>query len=298
MRILLTGSEGFVGRCFQAEIPCIPLVDAEGRTIDIRNFSAISSFIAQADFDAVLHLAGKSFVMDSFKNPREIFEVNLMGSLNLLMALQEGGFRGRFLYVGSGEEYGLVREGQLPITEEQLLKPRSPYAASKIAAEAFCYQMSLNAEFEILMARPFNHIGPGQSERFVIAGLAKQLVQIKLGLQDPKIFVGNIEVTRDFTDVRDIVRAYKLLLEKGSSGEVYNVCSGREYRIRDLLEKMLEIAGVNVEIAVDPVRLRAAEQKRALGSFQKLNRATGWSPSIPIEKSLGDILSDWKARLA
>ncbi|OCB03890.1 NAD-dependent dehydratase, partial [Acidithiobacillus ferrivorans] len=227
----------------------------------------------------------------------ETFDINFYGTLNLLEALQSIGFRGRMLFVGSGDTYGQVPEAALPVREGHPLHPRNPYAVSKVAAEALCYQWSQTSGFEIVMARPFNHIGPGQSPRFAITDFARQITEIRLGQRPPVLQVGDIDVTRDFTDVRDVERAYALLLEKGRNGGVYNVCSGREHSIRELLQRLIALAGVVVRIDQVPARLRPAEQRRMVASFEALHRDTGWQPLIPIEQSLQDLLNDWEKQL-
>ena len=293
MILLLTGANGFVGQYVQAAMPCVPLPDG----LDLRDRAALTAAVAAIRPDAVLHLAAQSFVPASFENPHETFDINFTGTLNLLEALQAAEFRGRMLFVGSGDTYGQVAEAALPVREDHPLRPRNPYAVSKVAAEALCYQWSQTSGFEIVMVRPFNHIGPGQSPRFAIADFAKQVMEIRLGRRAPLLQVGNIDVTRDFTDVRDVVRAYGLLLERGRNGEIYNVCSGQEYRIRDLLQRLLTLAGVEATIEQDPARLRRAEQRRMVASFAALHRDTGWQPAIPMEQSLQDLLNDWEKRL-
>ena len=181
--------------------------------------------------------------------------------------------------------------------EDHPLRPRNPYAVSKVAAEALCYQWSQTAGFEIVMVRPFNHIGPSQSPRFAIADFARQVTEIRLGRRAPVLQVGDIDVTRDFTDVRDVVRAYGLLLERGRNGGIYNICSGREYSIRDLLQQLITLAGIDATIEQDPARLRRAEQRRMVASFEALHRDTGWQPAISVEESLQDLLNDWKEQL-
>jgi len=293
MTLLLTGANGFVGQYVQAAMPCVPLPDG----LDLRDRAALTAAVAAIAPDAVLHLAAQSFVPASFENPHETFDINFTGTLNLLEALQAAEFRGRVLFVGSGDIYGRVPEAALPVREDQPLRPRNPYAVSKVAAEALCYQWSQTSGFEIVMVRPFNHIGPGQSPRFAIADFAKQVMEIRLGRRAPVLRVGDIDVTRDFTDVRDVVRAYGLLLERGRNGEVYNVCSGREHSIRDLLRQLIALAGVDARIEQDPTRLRPAEQRRMVASFDLLHRDTGWQPLIPIEQSLQDLLNDWEKPL-
>ncbi|MHB1581815.1 MAG: GDP-mannose 4,6-dehydratase [Acidithiobacillus sp.] len=293
MKLLLTGANGFVGQYVQAALPCVPLPDG----LDLRDRAALTAAVAAIQPDTVLHLAAQSFVPASFENPRETFDINFYGTLNLLEALQAAGFKGRMLFVGSGDIYGQVAEAALPVREDHPLHPRNPYAVSKVAAEALCYQWSQTSGFAIVMVRPFNHIGPGQSPRFAIADFARQVTEIRLGRRAPVLQVGDIDVARDFTDVRDVVRAYGLLLERGRNGAVYNVCSGREYDIRDLLQRLIALAGVDARIEQDPARLRRAEQRRMVASFEALHRDTGWQPAIPIEQSLQALLNDWEKQL-
>ncbi|MDA8245694.1 GDP-mannose 4,6-dehydratase [Acidithiobacillus sp.] len=292
-KLLLTGTNGFVGQHVRAALPCMPLPDG----LDLRDRAALTAAVAAIQPDTVLHLAAQSFVPAAFENPRETFDINFYGTLNLLEALQAAKFTGRMLFVGSGDAYGQVEERNLPVREDHPLRPRNPYAVSKVAAEALCYQWSQTADFEILMVRPFNHIGPSQSPRFAIADFARQVTEIRLGHRAPVLQVGDIDVTRDFTDVRDVVRAYSLLLEQGRNGGIYNVCSGREYSIRDLLQRLITLAGVDATIEQDPARLRRAEQRRMVASFEALHRDTGWQPAISVEKSLQDLLNDWKEQL-
>lgn len=297
MKVLLTGYDGFVGTFFQKVTPCVPLRDAQGR-VDLRDENRVMSVVKSIKPEFVVHLAAQSFVPESFANPKETYDINFTGTLNLLNALKETGFQGRVLYISSGDTYGLVSSDSLPIKESQPLKPRSPYSVSKVAAEALCYQWSQSEKFEIVSARPFNHIGAGQSERFVISNFAKQIIEIKLGKRDAVLHVGDIDVSRDFTDVRDIVKAYFLLLHKGRNGESYNICSGVERTIRSLINIMQGLAKVDAEIHLDNSRLRLFEQRRVEGDFSKLKKDTGWSPSISIEKTLEDILDYWEKILS
>jgi len=247
--------------------------------------------------DAVIHLAGQTFVPEAFRDPARTFDVNLMGTLNLLQALKARGFKGPFLYVSSGDVYGQVDEAALPITEEQPPCPRNPYAVSKLSAEFLCLQWGLSEDWPVLVARPFNHIGTGQKESFVIASAARQINRIKQGLQAPQLEVGDIDVTRDFLDVDDVVSAYFALLEKGTPGQVYNICSGHEQSIRSLIEQLADLAEVKLQLVQDPARMRRADQRRVCGSHQRLARTTGWTPQISIQQSLRAILSDWEKRV-
>ena len=297
MKLLVTGSDGFVGSVLMRQRPCIPLADADGN-LDLRNADRLRRAIRHIAPDAVIHLAAQSFVPASFAHPLETYEVNFLGTFALLEALRAGGFSGRMLFVGSGDGYGVVAPEALPIDESHPLRPRSPYAVSKVAAEALCYQWTRSEDFEIVMTRSFNHIGPGQTDRFVVADFARQVVEIRKGLRDPLISTGDIDVTRDFTDVRDVVQAYLLLLERGVNGEAYNVCSGSEYSIRDVLQRLLRLAGVDAAVERDPSRLRPAEQRRMCGSPRKVERDTGWIRQFTLDQSLGDVLRDWEAKLS
>ena len=268
------------------------LVDApEG---DLREPECAARIVGNPAPDAVLHLAGQTWVPDAFRDPAATIEINVLGTLNLLQALRRAGFRGRMVYVGTGDVYGRVSDLQLPVQETCLPAPRNPYAVSKLAAEALCRQWSMTEAMEIVLARPFNHIGWGQSERFVISDFAHQIASIRQRRRDPVVSVGDIDVTRDFTDVRDVVRAYFALLESGETGEIYNVCSGRERSIRSLLLRLAELAGVDVAVEQDPARLRKSEQTRMVGSPAKLHAATGWQARTPIDESLAAMLRYWE----
>jgi GDP-4-dehydro-6-deoxy-D-mannose reductase len=297
MKVLVTGSDGFVGSLLMHERRCVRLAD-DGGNVDLRDADRVRRAVASIAPDAVIHLAAQSFVPESFARPRETYEINFFGTLNLLEALKAAGFTGRLLFVGSGDCYGLVAPEELPIDEGRPLRPRSPYAVSKAATEALCYQWSQSEAFVIVMTRSFNHIGPGQSERFVVSDFARQVVEIRKGLCAPVIRTGDIDVTRDFTDVRDVVKAYLLLLERGRRGEVYNVCSGLEQSIRGVLLRLLQLAGVEAAVEQDPLRLRRAEQRRICGSPRKLEQDTGWTRRYSLDTSLADILNDWEAKLS
>jgi GDP-4-dehydro-6-deoxy-D-mannose reductase len=305
MRVFVTGRSGFVGKHLQSLIsPASTSAEwaalvAPIHRVDLFDRENLREAIRAARPDRVVHLAAQSFVPESFRDPKATLEVNFLGTLALLQALEASTFSGRMLYVGSGDEYGLVDEADLPVQELQPLRPRNPYAVSKVAAEALCYQWSQTARFEIIMVRPFNHIGPGQSPRFVVSDFARQLGRVRAGQQPPVLEVGDIDVTRDFTDVRDVVRAYLLLLESpGINGEAFNICSGVERSLRELIDRLTRLAGVQVDIRQDAARLRKSEQRRAYGSFDKLRRATGWAPQIDIDTSLRDILNYWTEKKA
>ncbi|MBP9713691.1 MAG: GDP-mannose 4,6-dehydratase [Sterolibacterium sp.] len=300
-RLFITGVTGFVGKTFQCM--SAEIAREHGWTLlppditpryNLLDPASLSRALQDARPDGVIHLAGQSFVPDAIKNPTHTLQVNLMGTLNLLQALKETGFNGSLLYVSSGDVYGQVRPEMLPITETQAADPQNPYAVSKAAAEMLCRQWSLDAPWRIVVARPFNHIGPGQRPEFVVSGIARQIARIRLGRCDPIIEVGDIDVTRDFLDVRDLARAYLSLLIQGQNGTTYNVCSGREHSIREIIGHLTRLGEITPEIRHDATRYRPADQRRVCGDNTRLRAATGWQPTLSLEQSLHDALLDWQ----
>jgi GDP-4-dehydro-6-deoxy-D-mannose reductase len=297
--LLVTGRHGFVGNTLARMVESEPAFSdwtlAEvPPSFQILDPASTRELVARAAPDAVIHLAAQSNVPVAFSDPERTLRINVLGTLNLLQALKQAGFRGRMVYAGTGDVYGAVAEDALPVDETLLPRPRNPYAVSKLAGEALCRQWCFTEGMQVALARPFNHIGPGQSEEFVVSGLSKQVAAIRGGRQAAELAVGDIDVTRDFSDVRDVVRAYFALLAAGTPGEVYNICSGEERSVRSILEKLMQIAGVEIAIKVDQTRLRPAEQRRMCGSTQKMLSATGWRTTIPIEQSVADTLNFWE----
>ena len=297
-KLYITGASGFVGQ-YVAQIvaeggfgACVLHTMPDG--LDIRDSKALHASLASVQPDWVIHLAARSFVPDSFADPRETLDVNLFGTLSLLCALREMKFPGRLLYVSSGDVYGAVPESALPVSESRWPEPRNPYAASKVSAETLCLQWHRSEQLDVIVARPFNHIGPGQGERFVVPALARQVSLIAAGLQEPTLMVGDIDVTRDFSDVRDVVRAYAAMLCRGQGGQTYNVCSGREVTIRSILQILCTLAQVDPAVVQDRERLRPSEQRRMVADCQRLRRDTGWEPVIPLETSLKQILDQFR----
>ena len=294
-KVLVTGANGFVGKHLinylsKQLISIISLPE----TIDIRDKEKINNFCINNSFDAVVHLAAQSFVPRSIINPKEPYKINFTGTLNIIEALKSSKFNGVFLYIGSSDVYGIVSESLLPIEEDLTHSPINPYAESKSAAELLCKKWSVSEnKMRIIMTRSFNHIGPMQDPRFVISRFCKQVALIKCGLQEPNVRVGNLNVTRDFTDVRDVVRAYLILLKKGSNGSVYNICSGQEISLKNILPMLRQIANIDFSIEVCTDLYRDAEQVRVFGSFNKIKKDLGWFPKILFKRSLEDVYNYW-----
>lgn len=300
MRALITGGLGFVGHHLTDHLRAagdeVVALDRHSEpSIDITDAAGTAAAIADAEPDAVYHLAGWADVGGSWKDPRTVLRVNGEGTLNVLEACREAGVQ-RVLAVASADVYGVVTEDELPLDEHAPLRPTSPYAASKLAADALAQQAFLGHGLGVIRVRPFNHLGPGQAEQFVASALAARIARAERDGAD-FITVGNLEARRDFTDVRDIVRAYRLLVERGAPGEVYNVCSGRDLAIQDLADQLVRLATRPIELRPDPDLMRPADLPVLRGDASKLAAATGWTPEIPIEQTLADLLDDMRARV-
>jgi GDP-4-dehydro-6-deoxy-D-mannose reductase len=242
---------------------------------------------------AVYHLAALSHVAESWSAAANSFRVNAEGTLNVLVAARDAGV-GRVLVVGSAEEYGAVRDADLPIDEDTPLRPMTPYGASKVAADYLALQAYLGAGLETVRARPFNHTGPGQSPRFLVPALARRVAEAERAGED-KVLVGSLDPVRDITDVRDVVRAYRSLVERGEPGEVYNVCSGRGTTVREIAERLLAHAHRKLELVVDENLVRKVEVPRLVGNPSKIGADIGWSPEIDIDRTLDDVLAAARA---
>ena len=258
---------------------------------DLRDPVAAGQVIEQARPERVYHLAGQAFVGDSWAHPWETLETNLRAQVNLLEALVASKQRPGVLVVGSADEYGRMRNPEHPIDETPPLRPDSPYSVSKAAQDLLGLQYFLSYGLPIVRVRPFNHIGPRQNRKFVAAAFASQIAAIEAGLQPPVMRVGNLEARRDFTDVRDTVRAYTLLLEHGQAGEVYNVGTGVSHRIREMLDVLLSLAVVPIRIETDPTRIRLNDVPDLVCDARRLREATGWHPRYRLEETLRDLLN-------
>jgi GDP-4-dehydro-6-deoxy-D-mannose reductase len=309
LQALITGAGGFVGghlcdhllahtdwnltgtvfgRPIETEAPTprLRLLSA-----DLRERNDVQSLVEEIKPDYIFHLAAQSFVPSSFADPWDTLENNIQSELNLLEAVRRSGREVWFLVVGSNEEYGEPEPGELPQTEQSPLRPNNPYAVSKVGQDFLGLQYHLAFGMPVVRVRPFNHTGPGQSSRFVVPAFASQIAHIELGLQEPLMRVGNLATSRDFVDVRDIVRAYRLAVTMGEPGEVYNLASGQPQSIQALLETLLSYSEMEIRVERDPERYRPVDVPVVYGSAEKFSRRTGWKPRIPFEQTLQDTLA-------
>jgi GDP-4-dehydro-6-deoxy-D-mannose reductase len=261
---------------------------------DLRDAESTRDAIEQSKPDWIFHLAAQSFVPTSWRAPSESLTTNVLGQLHLFEACRRLGLKPRIQIACSSEEYGMVYEDELPIKETNPLRPLSPYAVSKVAQDLLAYQYFMSYQTDVVRTRGFNHEGPRRGPVFVASDFAKQIADIERGMQAPVLSVGNLDARRDFTDVRDIVKGYWLALEKGEPGEVYNLCSGKAWRIKDVLDLLLAMSKVKIEVKQDPKRLRPSDVPVLLGDPSKFQAATGWKPTIPFERTLADMLEFWR----
>jgi GDP-4-dehydro-6-deoxy-D-mannose reductase len=317
MRVLITGITGFVGSHF-AEYALERGVEVYGSyrwrsktenidhlgnqirlvECDLRDVSSVQHLLDASQPDAIIHLAAQSFVGSSWQAPAETLFTNTVSQVNLLEAIRQRARRPRFLVVGSSEEYGAVYESELPITEDNPLRPLSPYAVSKVTQDLLGFQYFRSYGLPIVRSRAFNHEGPRRGDVFVTSNFARQIAEMEAGLREPVIHVGTLKTKRDYTDVRDIVRGYWLLLERGEPGEVYNLCSGKAWEIREVLEFLLgETRFGPIAVREDPARLRPSDVPVLLGDAGRIRRAVGWHPELPFEQTLRDVLDYWRGRV-
>lgn len=264
---------------------------------DLRDSYSVNQLIANVKPDRIYHLAAQSFVPMSWVAPAETFITNVISQINIFEAVRTVGCDCRIQIACSSEEYGLVLPNEVPIKETNPLRPLSPYAVSKVAQDMMGYQYHQSYRMFIIRTRGFNHTGPRRGQVFVTSALAKQIAEIERGKREPVLYIGNLNAVRDFTDVRDTVRAYYLILEKGTPGEVYNVATGRGYKIYEILEMLKQFSRVKFEIRQDPKRMRPSDVELLIGDATKLRTATGWEPQIPIERTLEDLLNYWRERV-
>ena len=298
MRALITGSEGFVGRHLTNHLTaCGDDVVGIDRTtgVDLLDSGALAAAIRDADPDAVYHLGGWSDVGASWQAPVDALRVNAEGTLNVLQACRDRD--ARVLVVSSADIYGKVTLGELPLTEESPVRPVSPYAASKVAADMIALQAWLGYGLEVMRVRAFNHLGPGQANAFVAPALAERIARCEIDGRE-EVTVGNRTPRRDFTDVRDVVRAYRALVCDGEPGEAYNVCSGADIAIAELAERLVALARRPVRLEGDPTLQRPVDVPVLRGDHTKLTIATGWEPQIPLDVTLAAIMDEWRDRVS
>jgi GDP-4-dehydro-6-deoxy-D-mannose reductase len=300
MRAVVTGGLGFVGRHLVRHLQEagdeVTTLDHHGdHAVDITDGPAVAAALTEARPDAVYHLAGWADVGASWRDPVAVLRVNAEGTLHVLRACTAAGV-GRVLAVASADVYGVVTEAELPLTEASPLRPTSPYAASKVAADALAQQAFLGHGLGVVRVRPFNHLGPGQSEQFVAPAIAARIARAERDEAD-SIAVGNLSARRDVTDVRDVVRAYRLLIETGDAGEVYNVCTGEDLAVQTLADLLVGLARRPIDLVPDPALLRPVDLPVLRGDATKVRAATGWAPSIPIEQTVADLLDDMRERI-
>ena len=295
MRSLITGGRGFVGQWMAShlrelgdDVVCID------REVEITDAVALLAALTDAAPEAIYHLAALTHVGQSWDEPLRVLEVNVIGTGALLAAARQCGSDPRVLVTSSAEVYGAVTDPDLlPLREDSPTAPLTPYAASKLAAEAVAAQAHLGHGQHVIIVRPFNHIGPGQTPNFAVPALARRIVAAERSGAGT-IPVGNLSARRDFTDVRDVVRAYRLLIESGRPGAVYNVCSGRDISIREIADGLLGLAGTSLEFETDPSLVRPVEVPVLRGDPGRLADATGWAPAVPLEQTLADVLAYWR----
>ena len=316
MRVLITGITGFVGS-HMAEYALDKGAQVFGSTrwrskteniehlrskvtfieSDLRDLSSVRALLETSVPDYVVHLAAQSFVGVSWHAPAETLTTNIISQVNLLEALRGLKMSPRFLAVGSSEEYGLVLEDEVPIKETNPLRPLSPYAVSKVTQDMMGYQYFKSYGLPIIRTRAFNHEGPRRGDVFVTSNFARQVAEIEAGLREPVVYVGDLTPRRDYSDVRDIVRGYWLLLERGEPGEVYNLCSGHSWSIQQVLDFVLTLSTVKgIEVKTDPARLRPSDVMILEGDPTKMHKATGWKVEIPFERTLTELLDYWRQR--
>lgn len=313
MRALIIGAGGFVGHHLINELLKIKGIDifvtklenendnfpseVSVSNLDITDASKTLEVIDNIKPDFIYHLAAQSSVALSWKIPQKTFQINVIGTLNILQALKQLNFKGRMMFIGSGEEYGRFSPERLPLDENCPLCPQNIYAETKAEGERLCLLYNQAFLLDIVCVRAFNHIGPMQRENFVASDFAKQIAEIEKGIQEPIISVGNLSAVRDFTDVRDVVRAYILLMEKGYSGDVYNVGGGNICSIKNLLELLVVLSNKKPEVITDESKLRPIDIPRIYANISKLKNDTDFECKYTLEQTLKDVLDYWRKKV-
>jgi len=310
MKALIIGAAGFVGRhlinhlkSLGWEVNATRLPNEEIKEdipnyeLDILNQASISSLLDKMRPDYLFHLAAQSSVALSWEKPALTVDINVKGAVNLLEALRVMQNPPRVLLIGSGEEYGYIIPEELPIKEDTLMRPGNIYACTKVAQDLLGQIYARAYKLEIIMVRAFNHTGPGQIDTFATAHFCKQIAEIEAGLRPPVIKVGNLSAKRDFTDVRDIVKAYALLIQKGKLGEAYNVGSGKAIAMQEILDMALFLAKTQIDVEQDPALMRVSDTPIIQADISRLTSVTGWKPEIPLCDTITDMLDDWRKKI-
>ncbi|HZO30614.1 MAG TPA: GDP-mannose 4,6-dehydratase [Chloroflexota bacterium] len=314
MRVLITGAAGFVGRHLAAHLfaeggheiwgltrarRVIEGLDSRMRLVvaDLREKESVDEAVQRVRPQAVYHLASQASVARSLADPLDTILNNVVGQVNLLEACARHAPEARILVVGSNEEYGLTRPDELPISEAKELRPISPYAVSKVTQDLLGHQYFATRGLQVIRVRPFTHTGPGQANLFVTPAFARQLAEMERGQREHRMRVGFLDGQRDFTDVRDVVRGYRLLIERGEPGDVYNLGAGVPRSVRSILDGLLELTTVRPVVEIDPSMIRPLEMPVMYADCSKIYAATGWKTEIPFEQTLRDVLDDWRQRV-
>lgn len=262
--------------------------------LDLMDYEKVVEVLGKSKPDEIYHLAALASAAQSFEKPGLVITNNITSQLNLFEAVRVNKLNPKIMIISSAEVYGIVDPNDLPVDEETVLKPASPYAVSKIAQDYMGLQYHISYNLNIIRARPFNHIGPGQTDQFATSSFAKKIAEIEKGKREPILTVGNIDAKRDFTDVKDMVKAYVLLMEKGKAGEVYNIGFGKSYKMSEIIDILLSFSNAKIKVEVDPALLRPSDNPELLCDNTKISSLTGWKPEIPIEKTLKEILEYWR----
>lgn len=310
-KALVIGAAGFVGsyliqevcanniEAFATKLPHEQFENLNAKVfdLDILDKDAIVALLFEIRPDYIFHLAAQSSVGLAWKNPGLTVDVNIKGSLNVMDAIRELFYKPRVLLIGSGEEYGHIRAGETPISEENALRPGNIYAATKVCQNMIANIYSKAYDLELMMVRAFNHIGPGQAPMFVVSDFCKQVAEIEKGLREPVMKVGNLAAKRDFTDVRDVVKAYVSLVQMGIPGETYNVGRGNAKEIQEILNLIVSLSRAEIKVEIDPNKIRPVDVPIIEADITKLNQLTGWKPLIPLEQTIQETLDYWRANL-
>ncbi len=307
-KAMIIGAAGFVGsylmqnlkkggmEVYVTKLPHEKIENEDARifNLDILDREAIVSLLFEIRPDYIFHLAAQSSVGLAWKNPGLTIDVNIKGSVNVMDAVRELYYKPRVLLIGSGEEYGHIKPGETPIGENNMIRPGNIYAATKVCQNLIGNIYAQAYDMELMMVRAFNHIGPTQAPMFVVADFCKQVAEIEQGLRKPVMYVGNLEAKRDFTDVRDVVRAYVLLIEKGIPGETYNVGSGYAISIREILDSIIALSPCDITVEVDANKLRPVDVPIIAADISKIRELTGWEPRISLEQTIKETLDYWR----